>query len=242
MSNESVIVLGVGASEGVGGALVRRFAQGGYHVFAAGRSPEKIDVVAEAVNAAGGSCETIRVDVTQDADLEAVFAAATARGPVAAVIFNAGNNLPIPFEKLDAETVETFWRIGCFGAYLTAARAIPILKQQGAGSLFFTGASASLRGKPSFAHFAMMKGGLRMLAQSLAREFGADGVHVAHVILDGVVNGNVVQNKYPEHLANLGDEGSLTPDAVAEGFWFLHSQPRSTWTHELDLRPFKERW
>lgn len=238
----TVIVIGAGASQGVGGALSRKFAAGGHHVIVAGRTEAKVSALAEEVKAAGSSAEPFVVDVTSAADQDALFAHAAMTGDLAAVLYNAGNNAIIPFEQLDAETYEAFWRVGCFGGFLTAKRAIPILKEQGQGSLFFTGASGSLRGKSNFAHFASMKAGLRMLAQSLAREFGPQGVHVAHFIIDGVIDGDMVRSRFGEYLDQLGEDGGLSPDAIADAFWYVHTQPRSAWTHELDLRPFKENW
>ncbi|MEO0881933.1 MAG: SDR family NAD(P)-dependent oxidoreductase [Pseudomonadota bacterium] len=240
--SETVIVLGAGAAQGVGGALVRRFASEGYHVIIGGRTEEKVQALATGIADTGGSAEAVRVDVTSEADQDALFQQAADRGPVGAVLYNAGNNAIIPFEQLDAQTVEQFWRVGCFGAFLTAKRAIPILSAQGKGSLFFTGASGSMRGKANFAHFAMMKAGLRMLAQSLAREFGPKGVHVAHFIIDGVIDGDMVRSRFGEYLDALGDDGGLSPDAIADTFWHVHTQHRSAWTHEIDLRPFKENW
>ncbi len=226
----------------IGGALIKRFAAEGFHVLVSGRTLEKVQTLADAVIAAGGSAEALAVDVTVEADQDALFAHAASKGAIAAVLYNAGNNAVIPFEELQPHTVERFWRVGCYGAFLAAKRAVPILKAQGRGSLFFTGASASLRGKANFAHFAMMKGGLRMLAQSLAREFGPQGIHVAHVVIDGVINGQMVRDRFGEYLDHLGDDGSLEPDAIADAFWYLHQQHPSAWTHELDLRPFKENW
>ncbi|MEO0919093.1 MAG: SDR family NAD(P)-dependent oxidoreductase [Pseudomonadota bacterium] len=236
------IVLGAGASQGVGGALSRRFASEGQHVIISGRTTERIEALAQEVSDAGGSAEGISVDVTAEADLDALFEHAAQKGPINAVLYNVGNNAVIPFEKLEPKTVETFWRVGCFGAFLTAKRAVPIMKAQGHGSLFFTGASGSMRGKPNFAHFASMKAGLRMLAQSLAREFGPDGIHVAHFVIDGVIDGEIVRSRFGEYVEKLGEDGCLSPDAIAEAYWHVHSQPKSAWTHEMDLRPFKERW
>ncbi|MEL7042560.1 MAG: SDR family NAD(P)-dependent oxidoreductase [Pseudomonadota bacterium] len=238
----SVIILGAGAAKGVGGALARRFAAEGHHVIVCGRTKSKIDALADMVNDSKGSAESFIVDVTSDADQNALFDHAAQSGPIAAVLYNAGNNAIIPFEHLDADTFEQFWRVGCFGGFLTAQRAIPLLTKQGHGSLFFTGASGSLRGKANFAHFASMKAGLRMLAQSLAREFGPKGIHVAHFIIDGVIDGDMVRSRFGEYLDALGEDGGLSPEAIAEAFWYVHSQPKSAWTHELDLRPFKENW
>jgi NADP-dependent 3-hydroxy acid dehydrogenase YdfG len=239
---ESAIILGAGASDGVGGALARRFANNGLHAILAARSLEKIETLATEIRDAGGSAEAVQVDVTSETDQDTLFTLAAERGPIAAVLYNAGNNAIIPFEQLDADTLLSFWRVGCLGAFLTAKRAIPLLKEQGRGSLFFTGASASMRGKPNFAHFASMKAGLRMLAQSLAREFGPQGIHVAHFIIDGVIDGEIVRSRFGEYLEQLGEDGGLSPDAIAEAYWYVHTQHRSAWTHELDLRPFKENW
>lgn len=238
----TVIVVGVGALDGVGAAVSRRFAKQGHHVIAVGRTQEKIDAVAAGIVSAGGSAEGFAADVTSEAELDALFEHAKSKGPLSAVIYNAGNNAIIPFSELTADQFEGFWRVGCFGAFLVAKRAMPILAEQGEGSLLFTGASGSMRGKPAFAHFAVMKAGLRMLSQSLAREYGPKGVHVAHVVVDGVIDGDMVRSRFGEYLEALGEDGSLSPDAIADAFWFLHSQHRSAWTQELDLRPFKENW
>lgn len=238
----TVLVLGAGASAGVGGALVRRFAAGGHHVIAAGRTQAKVDALAASIRAEGGSAEGFRVDVTSESEQDALFERADALGPIASVIYNAGNNAIIPFESLDAATLEGFWRAGPLGAFIAAQRAMPRMAAAGNGSMLFTGASASMRGRPNFAHFASSKAGLRMLAQALAREYGPKGVHVAHVVVDGVIDGEIVRTRFGEYLDKLGEDGSLSPDAIAEAFWFLHSQPRSAWTHELDLRPFCETW
>ena len=241
--SETVLIMGVGVAAGVGAAVARKFAGAGYHVIIAGRTLEKLDATAGAIIAGGGSIEAVVADVTVQDDQHRVFEIVRERNlPVAAVIYNAGSNLPIKFSDLSPEQFEDFWRIGCFGAFLTSRLAIPLLSEQGSGSLFFTGASASLRGRPNFAHFAVAKAGLRNLAQALAREYGPLGIHVAHVIIDGVVNGDIVRGRFADYLESLGDDGALDPDAIAEAFWALHSQPASAWTHELDLRPYKESW
>lgn len=238
----TVVVIGAGASKGVGGALARRFSSAGHHVVIGGRTLEKVHALAAEIEASGGSAEGLRIDVTSENDQNAFFAKVAERGEIAAVLYNAGNNAIIPFEQLDAETFEAFWRVGCFGGFLTAKRAAPLLLAQGHGSLFFTGASGSLRGKSNFAHFASMKAGLRMLSQSLAREYGPKGVHVAHFIIDGVIDGEMVRSRFGDYLDQLGEDGGLSPDAIAEAYWFVHNQPKSAWTQELDLRPFKENW
>ena len=240
---ETVVIAGAGAPNGVGGAIARRFAAEGFHVLISGRTLAKVSAAVEQISAGGGSAEALAVDVTSASDQDALFARVAELGaPVAAVIFNAGGNLPVPFSDLTEAQFEEFWRIGCYGAFLTAKRAMPLLAAQGSGSMLFTGASASMRGRPLFGHFASSKAALRNLAQALAREFGPQGVHVAHVVVDGIINGDIVQGRFGEYLESLGEDGALEPDAVADAFWMLHAQHRSAWTHELDLRPFKENW
>ena len=241
--SETVVILGVGAPDGVGGALARKFAENGLNVIVSGRTQEKLNATTKEIEADGGSAEGCVADVTSEADLDALFKRVEDRQePLAAVLFNAGSNLPVPFEDLTPAMFEEFWRIGCYGAFLTAKKAMPILKQQGQGSMLFTGASASLRGRPGFGHFAATKAALRNLVQALAREYGPQGIHVAHVVIDGIINGDIVRGRYGEYLESLGEDGSLAPDAIAQAFWVLHTQHRSAWTHELDLRPFNEKW
>ena len=241
--SESVLILGAGLPDGVGGALARRFAREGLHVVVSGRTPEKVEQTAADIRSRGQDAVALKVDVTDEAEVDKAFAYLADRGePVASVIYNAGNNAIIPFEELTPEQFESFWRLGPYGGFLVARRAMPLLAAQGSGSMLFTGASASVRGKPLFAHFASAKAGLRNLAQALAREYGPRGVHVAHVVIDGGINGDRLKSYLPEWLESLGEDGTLDPDAIADSFWHLHSQPRSAWTHELDLRPFKENW
>lgn len=238
----TVIILGGGPINGVGGALAERFAKEGHHVLFTGRTLAKVQATADALTNKGLSVEAMEIDVTSADDQDALFSRAQELGPIAAVLYNAGNNAIIPFEQLTAEQFEDFWRVACFGAFLTAQRAVPILKGQGEGSLFFTGASGSLRGKPNFAHFASAKGALRNLLQSIAREYGPKGIHVAHFIIDGVIDGDRIREHYPEFADQMDKDGMLSPAAIADAFWVTHKQPRSAWSHEVELRPYKENW
>jgi NAD(P)-dependent dehydrogenase (short-subunit alcohol dehydrogenase family) len=235
VSRPTAVVIGVGAARGLGAAVCRRFAAAGHHVLVAGRTAARIAAVADDIIARGGSAEAVPTDATQEADVQRLFARAMAPGPgrepVDAVVFNAGNNQRIDFRELTAEQFEYFWRVGCFAGFLA-----PL----GRGSILFTGASGSLRGRPGFAHFAAAKSGLRMLAQSMAREFGPLGIHVAHVVIDGGINGEKLRNAFPAMVERLGEDGLLDVDAIAETYWQLHCQPRTAWAHEVDLRPYKE--
>lgn len=237
----TAVVVGVGASNGLGAAVARRFAGEGLHVVIAGRTAERLDQVAAEIVSAGGACTSCATDATEAAQLEELFNVARDQGTVEAVIFNVGNNQPISFDDLTAREFEKFWRVCTYSAFLTAKAALPALEPRG-GSLLFTGASASMRGRPGFAHFGAAKAALRNLAQALAKDYGPRGIHVGHVVVDGVINGEMVRGFLADYLEHLGEDGSLEPDAIAEAFWFLHSQPRNAWTFEVDLRPFKENW
>jgi NAD(P)-dependent dehydrogenase (short-subunit alcohol dehydrogenase family) len=244
MNLPTAVVVGVGAERGLGAALCRRFAREGYHVLVAGRTADKIEPVARTIRSAGGSAEPIATDTTSEADVVRLFDRAMAPGagfePADLVVYNAGNNRRSDFRELTAETFEEFWRIGCFGGFLVGREAARRLVPLGRGSVIFTGASASLRGRPGFAHFAAAKAGLRAIAQSMAREYGPQGIHVAHVVIDGGIAGERLLSRVPKLLEERGQDGLLGIDAIAEAYWQIHRQHRSAWTHEIDLRPFRE--
>jgi NAD(P)-dependent dehydrogenase (short-subunit alcohol dehydrogenase family) len=244
MGSPTAVVVGVGAEQGIGAAVCRRFAAGGYHVLVAGHTESRIEQVASRIRLEGGSAEAIVTDTTSEADVEKLFDLALAPGkgrePVDAVVFNAGNNQVIDFRSLTAAQFESFWRVGCFGGFLVGREAARRMVPLGRGTVIFTGASGSLRGKPGFAHFAAAKAGLRMISQSMAREFGPQGLHVAHVLIDGGVNGDRLRKMAPAMVEQRGEDGLLDVDAIAETYWQLHQQPGSAWTQEIDLRPYKE--
>ncbi|HEX9451695.1 MAG TPA: SDR family NAD(P)-dependent oxidoreductase [Burkholderiales bacterium] len=244
MGKPVAIVVGVGAELGLGAALCHRFAEGGHHVFVAGRSADKIEQVVRTIVSKGGSGEPVLTDTTREDDVVRLFDRVMSPGagldPLDLVAYNAGNNRKLDFRELSAEMFEDFWRIGCFGGFLVGREAARRLVPLGRGTVLFTGASGSLRGKPGFAHFAAAKAGLRMLAQSMAREFGPQGIHVAHVVIDGGINGDRLRRNRPEIVEERGEDGLLGVDAIAETYWQIHRQARSAWAQEIDLRPFKE--
>jgi NAD(P)-dependent dehydrogenase (short-subunit alcohol dehydrogenase family) len=238
---ETAVVIGVSASRGLGAAIARKFAAEGLHCVVAGRTAERLAEVSDEIQGAGGACSPCVTDATDARALSDLMTFAQGLGPVRAVIFNVGNNQPIAFDELTAEQFEQFWRVCTLSAFLTAKAALPHLLDQG-GSLLFTGASASMRGRPGFAHFGAAKSALRNLAQALAKDYGPRGIHVGHVVVDGVINGERIRQHFSEYLDALGEDGALEPDAIAAAYWQLHGQPRNAWTFELDVRPYKETW
>ena len=240
MSTPSAVIVGVGAEQGLGAALCRLLGNKGYHVVIAGRTPAKIDKVAETIKASGGSAEAVETDATDEAAVVRLFEHAFApRDGIAApdfIVFNAGINRPIGFRDLTAAQFEEFWRICCFGGFLVGREGARHLTPLGRGTVIFTGASASLRGKAGYAQFAASKAGLRMISQSMAREFGPLGLHVAHTIIDGGIDGERLRSRRPD----MDASGLLNIDAIAESYWHIHRQHPSAWTQELDLRPYKE--
>lgn len=239
-AKEVVWINGVGAVEGLGAALARRFARAGYEVVVSGRSADKLDAVVRSVEAEGGDALALVADAGSEAAIQAAVERIRTLGRLRVAIFNVGNSVAAPSLELSAEVFENTWRASTLGGFLFAREATRLLLENGGGTLLFTGATASLRGKPPFAAFAAAKAGLRSLSQSFAREFGPQNVHVAHVVIDGSIDGERVRTLAPQRHQQLGAEGSLQLEDIADAYWYLHSQPRSAWTQELDLRPFKE--
>jgi NAD(P)-dependent dehydrogenase (short-subunit alcohol dehydrogenase family) len=238
---EVAIVVGVGPEAGLGARLCERFAREGLHVLAAGRTEARVKALAEKIRAAGGTATGVATDTTREADVLRLFETADAAAPgrLGLVAFNAGNNAMKDLLEMDAAFFEATWRVACFGGFLVGREAARRMVAQERGTLLFTGASASLRGKPPFGAFASAKAGLRAIAQTLARGCGPHGVHVAHVIIDGGIAGEKLQ-RFDEYVKAKGPGGLLDLDAIADAFWMLHGQHRSAWTHELDLRPYRE--
>jgi NAD(P)-dependent dehydrogenase (short-subunit alcohol dehydrogenase family) len=237
----TAIVVGVGSEQGLGAALARRFAAEGHRVIVSGRTEAKVAKVARAIVDRGGKAEAFTADATIESDVVALFDFAQASShAVDLVVFNAGNNVRHDFRTMPADLFEQTWRVATFGGFLVGREAARRLAPADKGSIIFTGATASLRGKPPFTAFASAKAALRSLAQSMAREFGPLGIHVAHVVIDGGIDGEKLNSAVPQLKEQRGADGLLNIDAIADAYWHLHTQHPSAWTHELDLRPFKE--
>jgi len=238
------VVVGVGPEAGLGGALCKRFAREGMHVFVAGRTAEKIDTVAAAIRAAGGEATAVRTDTTAEKDVVDLFTRAKAEGagPVDLVVYNAGNAAFGELHDMEAAFFELVWRVGCFGGFLVGREAVRQMLPRGRGSVIFSGATASIRGRATTTAFAAAKAGLRSLAQSMARGYGPRGIHIAHVIIDGGIAGDKIIQGLPQFAQAMGEDGLVDLEGLADAYWFLHRQPRASWTHEIDLRTFKEQF
>lgn len=243
MASKTAIVIGVGPHEGLGAAIARKAAAQGFHTFVAGRTFEKVKAVADAIADAGGAATPVQCDATEEAAVAELFRKAEAVGPVELAVFNAGNNMPGNLVGMKAEYFERCWRIACFGGFLFAREAAAAMSPRGQGSIIFTGASASMRGRAGFAAFGSAKGALRILAQSAAKELGPQGIHVGHVVIDGGIGGEKLKTMAPEYAARRGQEGRLIDiDGIADIYMYLHAQKRAAWSFEIDVRTHNEPW
>jgi NAD(P)-dependent dehydrogenase (short-subunit alcohol dehydrogenase family) len=213
-----------GAGEGLGAALGRRFAKGGLEVVLSSRTQGE------------------KADLREEAQVIDLFDRVEKRGPVQIAVFNAGANFRSSILDTPAEMFEKIWRLGCYAGFLFGREAARRMMPRGRGTILFTGATASMRGSAQFAAFAAAKGGLRQVAQSMARELGPRNIHVAHVVIDGVIDNRRSRERMADYVKSLPADGLLATDAIAELFWQIHVQPRSAWTFEADLRPWAERF
>jgi NAD(P)-dependent dehydrogenase (short-subunit alcohol dehydrogenase family) len=232
-------VAGVSASAGLGAAAARRFAKAGLTVALTGRSDERVRKVADEIAAEGGRVLALPGDLTSPAQIGALATRIASEGLLRLAVFNAGSFVTGTPLTLSPEVFEEVWRGNTYAGFLFARATLPLLLPTG-GTLLFTGATASLRGRGPFTAIAAAKAGLRSLAQSAAREYGPQGVHVAHIVIDGGIDGQRLRSAAPQRVRDAGADGLLDPDSIAETYWQLHLQHRSAWTHELDLRPYKE--
>ena len=241
MSDSKVaVVLGVGAAQGLGAAVAMRFARQGYAAVVAGRTGSNLDAVVRQIQELGGIAHAVVTDAASEEQVTELLARAEQFGPVRAAIYNAGGNNPQSSLKTSGKFFEEQWRVGTYGGFLFAREAVKMMLPREQGTLLFTGASASLRGRPNFVAFASAKAGLRAVSQSFAREFGPKGIHVAHVVIDGAIDGHRINTLMPQLVQVKGEGGLLDLEAIAESYWQLHLQHRSAWSQEIDLRPFKE--
>jgi NAD(P)-dependent dehydrogenase (short-subunit alcohol dehydrogenase family) len=233
----------IGAGDATGGAIARRFARGGYTVCCTRRNLEKLQPLLAEIQAAGGQAHGFASDARDEDAVGALFDEIESRiGPVEVLVFNIGANVPASILEETARKYYKIWEMACFAGFLTARKAARCMAPRGKGTILFTGATASMRGSANFAAFAGAKHALRALAQSMARELGPRGIHVAHVVVDGAIDTEFIRTNFPERYALKEHDGIVNPEHLAENYWMLHNQPRDAWTHELDLRPWSEKF
>jgi NAD(P)-dependent dehydrogenase (short-subunit alcohol dehydrogenase family) len=237
----------VGAGDFIGGAIAKRFAAEGYQVFGGRRNADKLADLADQIAAAGGRFEARALDARLEDQVSAFIAEADADQPLEVVVFNVGGNVNFPLVETTERVFRKVWEMACHAGFLTGREAARRMIARGAGSIFFTGATASMRGGAGFAAFASAKAGLRSVAQSMARELGPQNIHVAHLTIDAGVDTAFVRQRIDAArgegaAADLAPDTLMNPSSIAEAYWQLHQQSRDAWTFELDLRPYGERW
>lgn len=242
--HDSRVALVIGAGDGNGAAIARRFAREGYVACVVRRTADKLQPLVGQIVASGGRAHAFGTDARKEEDVIALFEQIERDiGPVEVLVFNVGANVPSSILDETARKYFKIWEMACLAGFLSGREAAKRMVARGRGTILFTGATASMRGAAGFGAFAGAKHALRALAQSMARELGPRGVHVGHIVIDGMVDTDFIRDNFPKVYAErMPKEGILKPEHVAESYWQLHSQPRDAWTFELDLRPYMETW
>jgi len=236
-------VLVVGAGDATGGAIARRFAREGYIACVTRRSAERLAPLVESIVADGGQAHAFGSDARQEeAVAELVETIERDIAPIEVAVFNIGANVRFPIGETTTRVYTKVWEMGCLAGFLMGREVSRRMVPRARGTILFTGATASVRGSAGFSAFAGAKHALRALAQSMSRELGPQGIHVAHTIIDGAIDTAFIRENFPQRYALKSRDGILNPEHIADAYWQLHCQPRDTWTFELDLRPWIEPW
>lgn len=243
MAEQQKVVLVIGAGDATGGEIAKRFAREGYVACVTRRQADKLQPLLDEIRAAGGRAHGFASDARDEqAVAELVETIERDIGPIEAMVFNIGANVPCGILEETPRKYFKIWEMACFAGFLCAQAVARRMVERERGTILFTGATAGTRGAAGFAAFAGAKHALRALAQSMARELGPRNIHVAHVVVDGAIDTAFIRDNFPDRYALKDQEGILDPAHIADSYWFLHAQPRDAWTFELDLRPWMERW
>lgn len=235
------VALVIGAGDATGGAIAKRFAREGFAVVATRRNQDSLRPLVEEIESLGGKAFGLGCDARDEDAMCALFAKVEAEiGNIDVLVFNIGANVQFSITETTARVYRKVWEMAAFAGFLAGREAARVMQPRGRGTIIFTGATASMRGSAGFAAFSSAKFALRALAQSMARELGPKGIHVAHSIIDGAIDTAFIRDNFPDRYALKEQGGILDPDHIAEQYWRLHEQPRDCWTHELDLRPWME--
>ena len=240
---DTKVALVIGAGDATGGAIARRFAREGFTACVTRRTVDKLAPLVARIEAEGGTARAFGSDARQEEQMVGLVDTIEREvGPIEVAVFNIGGNVRFPIRDTTARVYRKVWEMCALAGFLMGRETARVMVPRGHGTILFTGATASVRGGSGFAAFAGGKHALRALAQSMARELGPQGIHVAHIVIDGAIDTEFIRSNFPER-APLKDRGGiLDPEAIAQAYWQLHCQQRSAWTHELDLRPWLETW
>ena len=231
----------IGAGDATGGAIARRFAREGFTACVTRRNADKLGPLVARIESEGGKARAFGSDARKEEEMVALVDTIEREvGPIEVAAFNIGANVRFPIRETTARVYFKVWEMACFAGFLMGREVAKAMVPRGRGTILFTGATASVRGSAGFAAFSGAKHALRALAQSMARELGPQGIHVAHVVIDGAIDTEFIRSNFPERYALKDRDGILSPEAIAEAYWQLHLQHRSAWTHEMDLRPWME--
>jgi NAD(P)-dependent dehydrogenase (short-subunit alcohol dehydrogenase family) len=243
MSNGAALI--VGAGDATGGAIARAFAREGLTACMTrrARNLDSLDALVSDIEAGGGSARAFGVDAREeDATIALVDQIEAEVGPLEVCVFNIGANVRFGITETTGRVYQKVWEMAAFAGFLAGREAARVMKPRGRGTILFTGATAGVRGRDGFSAFAGAKHALRALAQSMARELGPQGIHVAHIVIDGAIDSQFIRENLPDADDRRARDGLLIPDEIAKNYVWLHKQHRSAWTHELDLRPWNEAW
>ena len=233
----------IGAGDATGGAIARRFAREGYITCVTRRSADKLAPLVEQIQAEGGVAHGFGSDARKEEEMvELVAKIERDIAPIEVAVFNIGANVRFPITETTARVYRKVWEMACFGGFLMGREVAKAMLPRGRGTIIFTGATASLRGREGFAAFAGAKHALRALAQSMARELWPKGIHVAHPVIDGAIDTEFIRTQFPERYALKEQQGIVNPEHIADLYWQIHQQPRDAWIHETELRPWLETW
>lgn len=242
MSDKKAILV-IGAGDATGGAIAKRFARESYIACVTRRSADKLEPLVQEIRAAGGEAHGFGSDARKEDEMVSLIEHIESQiAPIEVAVFNIGANVRFGITETTARVYFKVWEMACFAGFLMGRETAKRMLPRGRGTIFFTGATASLRGRDGFAAFAGAKHGLRALAQSMARELWPQGIHVAHPIIDGAIDTDFIRSNFPERYALKKQDGIVSPEAIADAYWAIHQQPRNAWTHETELRPWLESW
>ncbi len=240
---EVKVALVVGAGDATGGAVARRFAREGFITCVTRRNADKLAPLVAQIEAGGGKARAFGSDARKEEQvIELIATIERDIGPIEVAVFNVGGNVRFPIRELTSRVYYKVWEMGAFAGFLVGREVAKAMAPRSRGSIFFTGATASLRGGTGFAAFAGAKHALRALAQSMARELWPQGIHVAHVVIDAAIDTPFIRDNFPQRYALKDKHGIVSPESIAQAYWQLHCQPRDAWTFEQDLRPWIETW